>query len=44
VVLDVANPFFTDVARGVEEVATEAGHAVILCNTDESVAKESRRG
>jgi len=42
VVLDVANPFFTDVARGVEEVATEAGHAVILCNTDESVTKETR--
>ncbi|HEX3790517.1 MAG TPA: LacI family DNA-binding transcriptional regulator [Pseudonocardiaceae bacterium] len=42
VVLDVANPFFTDMARGVEEAATEAGHAVILCNTDESIAKETR--
>ncbi|HEX3779358.1 MAG TPA: substrate-binding domain-containing protein [Pseudonocardiaceae bacterium] len=42
VVLDVSNPFFTDVARGVEEAATEAGHAVILCNTDESVQKEAR--
>ncbi|HEX3647431.1 MAG TPA: LacI family DNA-binding transcriptional regulator [Pseudonocardiaceae bacterium] len=42
VVLDVANPFFTDVARGVEEVASAAGHAVILCNTDESVQREVR--
>ncbi|AOS64941.1 LacI family DNA-binding transcriptional regulator [Actinoalloteichus hymeniacidonis] len=42
VVLDVGNPFFTDVARGVEDVATEAGHVVILCNSDESSARESR--
>ncbi len=43
VVLDVGNPFFTDVARGVEEAASEAGHAVILCNSDESVDKERRQ-
>lgn len=42
VVLDVSNPFFTDVARGVEEVASEAGHAVILCNTAESAQREAR--
>ncbi|WP_309116226.1 substrate-binding domain-containing protein [Saccharothrix sp.] len=42
VVLDVANPFFTDVARGVEDTASEAGHAVILCNTDESAQREAR--
>lgn len=42
IVLDVANPFFTDVARGVEELATEAGIAVILCNSDEDAAKEAR--
>lgn len=42
VVLDVSNPFFTDVARGVEEVASEAGHAMILCNTDESVQRQAR--
>jgi LacI family transcriptional regulator len=41
-VLDVSNPFFTDMARGVEEAASEAGHAVILCNTDESAQKEAR--
>jgi len=42
VVLDVANPFFTDVARGVEDEAAAAGLAVILCNTDEQLDKEQR--
>jgi len=42
VVLDVANPFFTDVARGVEDAASESGLAVILCNSDDQQAKESR--
>jgi len=41
-VLDVANPFFTDVARGVEDEANESGLAVILCNSDDQVAKERR--
>jgi LacI family transcriptional regulator len=41
VVLDVANPFFTDVARGVEDTASESGLAVILCNTDARLAKEN---
>jgi LacI family transcriptional regulator len=42
IVMDVANPFFTDIARGVEDSAQEAGLAVILCNSDESVDKENR--
>ena len=42
VVLDVSNPFFTDVARGAEEEAHGAGLAVILCNTDERPDKERR--
>jgi LacI family transcriptional regulator len=42
VVLDVANPFFTDVARGVEDEASESGLAVILCNSDDQQVKESR--
>ncbi len=42
VVLDVANPFFTDVARGVEDAANAADLAVILCNTDGDKAKEAR--
>ena len=41
VVLDVANPFFTDVARGVEDEASESGLAVILCNSDDQQTKET---
>jgi LacI family transcriptional regulator len=41
VVLDIANPFFTDLARGVTDVADEAGLAVILCNSDDRPDKES---
>lgn len=42
VVLDVTNPFFTEVARGVEDAANEAGYVVILCNSDDSLEKENR--
>jgi LacI family transcriptional regulator len=41
VVLDASNPFFTDVAAGVEEVAADAGVAVYLCNSRESAERES---
>jgi len=41
VVLDIANPFFTDMARAVEDVASEHGLAVILCNSSDDAAKES---
>ena len=41
IVLDVANPFFTDVARGAEDRAAEAGFAVLLGNTDDSLAREA---
>lgn len=42
VVLDVTNPFFTDVARGAEDLASESGLAVILCNSDEQPTRERR--
>ncbi|MFY1633031.1 LacI family DNA-binding transcriptional regulator [Solwaraspora sp. WMMB335] len=41
VVLDVANPFFTDVARGVEDATSAAGMPVIFCNSDGDATKES---
>jgi LacI family transcriptional regulator len=40
VILDLSNPFFTDLARGVEDRANEAGYSVIVCNSDEDQAKE----
>lgn len=42
VVLDVTNPFFTELARGAEEAAREHDLLVILCNSDEDVDKEQR--
>jgi LacI family transcriptional regulator len=41
VVLDIANPFFTDVARGVEDAVNAEGLAVILCNSDDKRDKEA---
>jgi LacI family transcriptional regulator len=41
VVLDVSNPFFTEVARGAEAAASERGYSVILCNSDNSARKEA---
>jgi LacI family transcriptional regulator len=41
VVLDVRNPFFTDIARGAEDAAADAGLSVILGNSDEDVAREA---
>lgn len=42
VVLDVANPFFTDVARGAEAVADRYGAVVTLCDSGEDLARERR--
>lgn len=41
-VLDLGNPFFTDVARGVEDTASERGYAVILSSSGESNEREQR--
>ncbi|MFC8733366.1 LacI family DNA-binding transcriptional regulator [Luteimicrobium sp. NPDC057192] len=40
VIPDIENPHFTEMARGVEDVASEAGYSVVLCNSDSQVAKE----
>jgi LacI family transcriptional regulator len=42
VIPDIENPFFTSMARGVEDVAQAAGYSVVLCNTDEEHEKEAR--
>lgn len=41
VVPDVSNPYFTEVVRGVEDVAQTAGYSVVLCNSDENRDKEA---
>jgi LacI family transcriptional regulator len=42
VVSDITNPYFTLMARGVEDVAGASDYSVVYCNTDESEAKEEK--
>jgi LacI family transcriptional regulator len=39
---DITNPFFTAIARGVEDAANDSDFSVVFCNTDESNDKELR--
>jgi DNA-binding LacI/PurR family transcriptional regulator len=43
VVSDIENPFFSSIARFVEEEAAKHGDAVLLCNTGESLEHERRQ-
>ncbi|MDH2412756.1 LacI family DNA-binding transcriptional regulator [Nocardioides sp. CER19] len=42
VIPDIENPFFTALARGVEDRAMAGGFSVVLCNSDEQPEKETR--
>jgi LacI family transcriptional regulator len=42
VIPDITNPFFPEVARGIEESAQERGYSVFLCNTSWDEARELR--
>ena len=42
VVLDVTNPFFTDVVRGAEAEAEDHGVMVVVCNSGEDAGRERR--
>jgi DNA-binding LacI/PurR family transcriptional regulator len=39
---DIRNPFFTMLARAIEDVAHESGYGLLLCNSDEDPDKEQR--
>lgn len=39
---DITNPFFPEMARGVEDGAIAAGYSAFLCNTDDRPEKEQR--
>lgn len=41
ILTDITNPFFTTIARGVEDAASEQGFSVIFANTDESEAEQA---
>ncbi len=38
----LSNPFFTDVARGVDDVAAARGLSVFLCDSDQDAGREER--
>jgi LacI family transcriptional regulator len=40
VMLDAGNPFFTDVARGIEEAAEQADLSLFICNSDQHAERE----
>jgi LacI family transcriptional regulator len=37
---DIVDPYFAEIARGVEDVATGAGHLTMVCNTERRPAAE----
>lgn len=39
---DITNPFFSEIARAIEDEANRHGHNVIFCNTDNEVKKEEK--
>jgi DNA-binding LacI/PurR family transcriptional regulator len=41
IVPDSTNPFFAEVARGIEAACFDAGYTLILCNSDRSLEKEA---
>lgn len=41
IIPDIENPYFTEMARGVEDIASEAGYSVVLCNSDAQLEKEA---
>jgi LacI family transcriptional regulator len=41
IIPDIENPFFTALARGVENRARAGGYSVVLCNTDDDPAREA---
>lgn len=38
---DITNPFFSELARGVEDASNDFGFNIIICNTDYSLEKEA---
>jgi LacI family transcriptional regulator/LacI family repressor for deo operon, udp, cdd, tsx, nupC, and nupG len=40
IIPDIQNPFYAEIARGVEDAAYASQYALILCNSDENLDKE----
>ena len=42
VIPDIRDPYFVEIARGTEDVASQEGYMVVLCNTDRNPDKERK--
>lgn len=42
VIPDICDPYFVEIARGVEDVASQHGYMVVLCNTDREPSRERK--
>ncbi len=40
IIPDISNPFFSAVARGADQVASEHGYSILLCNSSEDASRE----
>lgn len=42
VIPDIINPYFAEIAKGLKDVAAEAGYNIFFCDTDNDIEKEIR--
>ncbi len=42
VITNIANPFYTELAQGIEKTATRLGYNIILCSTQSNIATEKQ--
>ncbi|MEN0072661.1 MAG: LacI family DNA-binding transcriptional regulator, partial [Propionicimonas sp.] len=41
VLVDLGNPFYTEIARGIEDRLAMEGHTLLLCSSDEDAEREA---
>jgi len=42
IIIDITDPFFSELAKGIEEQANRQGYSIILCNTGGSIENERK--
>lgn len=42
VITNIANPFYTELAQGIEKTATRLGYSIILCSTQSDISTEKQ--
>ncbi len=39
---NISNPFYSEIVKGIEDVANQNGYYIMLCNTDSDIAREKQ--